>query len=482
MEVSFSGDDLALFRAASHDRNPLHEEGERARCGPYGGPVAFGALGVLATLAVLPAPEATRLRGLRAAFHRPIFPGHRYALTARATGASRLEAVIADGGRPLAQVVFNLGEGKGGRAPATVPASEVDRARPREWDFQKIPAGRRVSGSYGPDGRPLRCLLRRLGLAPEGLEGYTLASVLFASYLVGMELPGNRGLLSSLRISLPQAEPGAAALPLSYEAEALEVDPRLGLVKVGATLRHGGAEPVARLSCSAGIRERPVTLDRRRRVGVVAGSAGAIGGAAVVGMASLGCRVYAVSRDGASGGDGHDLVESVAGDCADPRAMGELGARIEREAGRLDFLVCAAAPALRPLHLHAHAVDRFLRFVGDSLKLVAVPVSTFSPALEASGGCCLVPSSTAIETLPPDWDHYVTAKAGAEAMVAAASRSWARVEFVVTRLPMVRTERIGLLAKQEDSVELEVAAAHLLNRLTSPRRPGMHDVRGGAGR
>ena len=62
--VCFTKQDLELFSAASHDRNPLHISEEYARTTPYGEPVVFGILGALAALSHLPDRQGMVLGGV----------------------------------------------------------------------------------------------------------------------------------------------------------------------------------------------------------------------------------------------------------------------------------------------------------------------------------------------------------------------------------------------------------------------------------
>ena len=484
MEVCFSAADLRLFGAASHDRNPLHLDCKRARRGPYGGPVVFGGLGVLAAATVLPSAPRMELRAVQATFSQPMFADVPYTVAVEQRGDRRLAVAVADGASAVMRACFGFAAAPQA-VTARVRSARPAIGRPRDLAVEELAGGARAAGVYGPAAGPVEALSRRFDLGGR-LGGYALYSILFASYLVGMELPGEHGLLSSLRISLPGGAPGPAGVPLSYEGSVLDLDPRLGSVRVTAALSHGARRPVARVTCGAELQARPVPLDRERlarllpaerslegRVAVVLGAGGSLGAAVVEGLRAQGCDVYAVARRGGPrAAPVLPPLRAVGLDCSNRRACEELRDRVLAECGGLDFLVCAAAPAIRPLRLHGASGERFLRFVESSLRLVGVPLATFLPALSERRGCCLLPSSTALRTMPPDWGHYVTAKAAIEAMASTASRSWSEVEIVAVRLPLLRTERLGALAKQEGATEIEAAAALVVRRLASRRVPG----------
>lgn len=485
--VRFSSADLRLFGDASHDRSSLHRDCERSRRGPYGGPIVFGGLGVLAALSSLPTDAKGSIGGIRVLFPQPMFVDVPYSIEVERYEERRIAVALTDSGRAVLRAVFTVRHGEPARWEVPVRENRP-RDQPREWEPASLATKPRVSGTYGPARQAREALARRLGLAEKGLGGYALHSVLFGSYLVGMELPGERGLLSSLRISLPECGPGRPDAPLRYAGSVVEVDPRLGSMKVAATLDHGGAGPVSLVTCGAELQARPATFDRARlaellpdsqrlagKVGVVVGADGAIGSAVAAGLASQGCEVYGVVRDSERAPTRWaSPIQIMTGDCASPSACRRLRNRIEAEQEGIDLVVCAAAPSIRSLRLHDSSVERFLQFIEASLRLAAVPLAAFLPALDDRRGCCVLPSTTALQTMPPDWGHYVTAKAASEVMVTSASQTWADVEFVVARLPLVRTERLGSLAKQAESVAVESVSAHIAKRAMSRRGPGVH--------
>jgi NAD(P)-dependent dehydrogenase (short-subunit alcohol dehydrogenase family) len=482
----FTPDDLRLFGAASHDRNPLHRDCERSRRGPFGAPIVFGGLGVLGALAALDPDPARAIEAIRAVFPQPLFVDVPYSIEVEHGDPGSVAVALTDGGRTALRVTIGstFCEPIG---PEAKVREETPRESPREWDLIGLDAGGRVAGSYGAAAKEYHALVRRFGLGQRGVSGYLLHSILFASYLVGMELPGERGLLSSLRISLPRCVPGSGGKPLRYEAAVVEKDPRLGSLTVAAEVAHSAAGLVSRVTCGVELQAKPAGLDRRRlhellpasgrlagKVGVVIGADGAVGSAVALGLMTQGCDVYGVVRDRLRARPSSPSVRVLAGDCGSLRSCLELRERVEGEQGGIDVLVCAAAPAIRGMRFHESSVERFLQFVEDSLRLVAVPLAAFLPALDARHGCCVLPSTMALRTMPPNWAHYVTAKTAGEVTLVAAGQSWPNVEFVVLRLPLVRTERLGSLGRQPESVPLEEVSARIVTRTISRGGPGVH--------
>src|SRR5689334_20979911 len=73
-QLRLASADLALFAAASGDRNPLHLDAGFARRTPFGRCIAHGSLVTLALLGSLPADVLAEVRSLRASFTGPVMP------------------------------------------------------------------------------------------------------------------------------------------------------------------------------------------------------------------------------------------------------------------------------------------------------------------------------------------------------------------------------------------------------------------------
>ncbi len=61
-QLQFTGEDIALFAAASGDRNPLHINAAFARKSPYGECIVHGSLLALGLLGTLPEDVLARVR------------------------------------------------------------------------------------------------------------------------------------------------------------------------------------------------------------------------------------------------------------------------------------------------------------------------------------------------------------------------------------------------------------------------------------
>ncbi|GHI04294.1 hypothetical protein AQI88_26015 [Streptomyces cellostaticus] len=476
-----SEDDVALFARVSGDRNALHCSPAHARRTPFGRTVAHGVLAALATLEEQ-APDGAGATAVEVDFGNPVFPGVRYrseALDGARPGSGHR---LLDGDRACLTVRVRPGTPPD-LDPLPVPPA---RSAPRHT-IADLPPGTAVSGAYGPDG--IDALRDRFPVASRLLGRTPLACLLWSSYLAGMCLPGENCLLGRVALRfLPVAASGRARL--SYTARVVHTDPRFGLVSIvgeitadGVVVAEAEIEAMVRTpaplatSATLGAHLSPSTRLRGTSAVVVGGSRG-LGAALSLALASQGCEVFVGHRGTLPQSlldDGDRLpgrLHSVPGDAADPRWSGELRSRVEQEHGRLDFLVCSAAPPLRTLGLAAGDLERMDAFLTGSLRLVSAPMAGLLPLLEPGRGTCLVISSAALREPPRDWPHYVAAKSAVEGLVHWAARHHPGVAFHLARPGMLWTEQTNSPSARETAGPVEPVAAQLVRRLLEPAAAG----------
>jgi NAD(P)-dependent dehydrogenase (short-subunit alcohol dehydrogenase family) len=459
-ELRVSAADMELFAAASGDRNPLHVSAEYARRTPFGEPVVYGVLGALAAFAHLPEQQERRLAEVRLEFRAPLAVDTSYAVE-----LEEEEVRVLDLGRPLltAEVAF------ADRRPRLLPDAPPSARRDPSVLVEREAAG----GAWSPSLPHLRRLLGQWRLPERGIDEAAAAALAWASYLVGMELPGERATFwkLDLRIGPPAGE---------FTAEVTRRDERVGLLEVEARLGETSA------SIAAFVREDSPRADPARlaelleeapdlagKVALVVGGSRGLGAAVAQALALRGARVLVVYRDSSAEAerlhDGSETIEPVQGDAGDAVWCRDVLRPLVAERGGLDLLVCNASPAIRPLSLDPEALDRFGRFVGESLDLVAAALAVFLDELEARGGTAVVVSSSALETLPPDWPHYVTAKAAVEGLAAWAAAAHPGVRMLVVRPPKLLTDQMNSLLGRVGASPVEPVAAEIVRRLGAPR-------------
>ncbi|MFI2620329.1 SDR family NAD(P)-dependent oxidoreductase [Streptomyces sp. NPDC018584] len=473
-----SEDDVALFARVSGDRNALHCSPAHARRSPFGRTIAHGVLAALATLDEQAAGGGAGVTAVEADFGSPVFLGVRYRSERLGEARAGFGYRLLDGDRTCLTVRLRPG------VPPDLDPLHVPAARSAaRHTIEDLPPGTTVSGAYGPEG--IDELLGRFPAAARLLGRTPLACLLWSSYVAGMCLPGENCLLGRVALRcLPVTVRGSARL--SYSARVVHTDRRFGLVSIvgeitadGAVVAEAEIEAMVRApapsatSAALGVHLSPSDRLRGASAVVVGGSRG-LGGALSLALASQGAEVFVGHRDTlpdalraeAEGLPGR--LHSAPGDATDPRWSAELRSRVERGHGRLDFLVCSAAPPLRTLGLAATDLERMDTFLTGSLRLVSAPMAGLLPALEPGRGRCLVISSAALREPPRDWPHYVAAKSAVEGLVHWAARHHPGVAFHLARPGMLWTEQTNSPGTREMAGPVEPVAARLVRHLMEP--------------
>jgi NAD(P)-dependent dehydrogenase (short-subunit alcohol dehydrogenase family)/acyl dehydratase len=481
-QLRVSRADVALFARASGDVNPLHHSAEYARRTPFAEPIVHGALTLLSALSELELSPDTELASARFEFRGPVFPDGNYALelTPRPAGSS---VVVRDAGRsvlegdvsfrPRAVARTSLGGAtKAGRTSAV--ARRLDEL-----------ADLAVGGSWAPVEEEFGRLSTRYELPAE-----QIAVFLCASYIVGMEVPGERATFWRLALDFSERH-DSASFPFEWTARVRRVDDRVGLVEVETSI--GSAETMlATGSFKAFVREdTPVSDPEALRAAlsngaalrgssaVVIGGSRGLGAALAQALVLSGCKVLLVYRRSRAeaerikaSSDGPGTMDLLEGDAADAEWCRDVLAPIVRERG-LDLLVCNAAPAIRTVELVPAAVGGIAGFVGESLTLVIAPLSALLEELVSNRGTVVVISSAALESPPPEWPHYIAAKAAVEGVVNWAAARFRPVRFVVVRPPKLLTDQMNTVLGRVGASRVEPVAGALVELLAGPRRDGV---------
>jgi NAD(P)-dependent dehydrogenase (short-subunit alcohol dehydrogenase family) len=392
---------------------------------------------------------------------------------------------ICDGSRTLIKADFALAEGGLVEAPWE-ELREPTREIPPDRGEKELKVGAIAKGEYSPDRAALAKLLSRFGIDERAFGRLQLSSLLWSSYLVGMEQPGLRSLFHKLTLAFENLE-GCHTLRLSYEAKVISLN-AFGSVRSKLQLFSGD-----RLAATGEIRAFVVPENRNGSVGalsallhesdklkgkvaLVVGASRGLGAMLAAALALQGCTVIANFNHSES--EARRLQEALAGasgrvvlakgDAANLAWCEELKTLISHEFDRLDFLVCSACPSLLSLRLEPNMVARINSYVGNALALVSVPLSVFLRLLAEKSGWSVVISSAAVETTPVEWPHYVAVKCGIEGLVRVAGLQYPNARFLLVRPSRLVTDLTsGPSAPfgQGDIMLPEVAAAKIVKRL-----------------
>jgi len=342
------------------------------------------------------------------------------------------------------------------RAPATPAEGGGDAGRTRPATGG-VPAERtRLTGAWSPPWAQLTALVDDLGLAQAGASAFHVAAVAFASYLIGMELPGERALFWRVHLSFPDRGP-LDPEPWSWQATVDGTDARFALTRLSATAADGSGT-VAILQLEAFERHppnaapwaglaAPDTPELAGRQALVIGASRGLGAALTRGLALHGADVVGGSRGApeeagsvAAGlPDRAGEVRMLQGDAADASWCARAVEACTARGKGLDLLVLSASPALRRLDLVPVAIDRIQDHVRAAIALVAQPLAAALPALTAHRGTVVLVSSSAVSEPVPDQAHYAAAKAATEALLRAAAAAHPDLRCIVLRPPRLDT-------------------------------------------
>jgi NAD(P)-dependent dehydrogenase (short-subunit alcohol dehydrogenase family) len=489
--VRFSEDDLLLFSAASHDRNPRHLSPEYAHKTFYGQRVVFGIIGAFACLGRIQSPDGCVLSRIDLEFRQAMFLDVDYCVAV--TDQSREEASVklSEGSNVLMTADLSFAKAGPPEAPQELPP-RCARQVPADPDESELRQGTITRGEYVPDLDALAELCVRFGVDEEALGRLPLSALLWSSYVVGMEQPGLRSLFHKLTLTFDNsASPDSASF--RYEAEIKSLN-SFGSLRSGLRL-YSGDSLVGTGESRAFIipRQRVVTagdlatvLARSERLrgktALVMGASRGLGAMLTAALCLQGCHVTACFRQ--SEPEARQLCDLLAdapgkvalakGDASNVAWCEELRTSLSEEFGHLDFLICSACPPLLPLSLEPEMAPWINSYVADALALTTVPLSVFSSLLAEKSGWCGVISSLAVETTPKEWPHYVAAKCATEGLVRVAALQYPHVNFLLIRPPRMRTDLTNgpsnvPFGKGTDMMP-EDAAAAIVQRLCSPPR------------
>ena len=485
--IRFEPEDVERFANASHDRNPLHLSAVYARRSAFGEPIIFGILGVLAAVGVGPTLPAKTVGKISIAFRRPLYVGAAYQVRCDERKPDQLKLSIEDGGVVATSAIITLLDGTISEWPRQLSPGSAPTSRALARNPEDLSPGITARGRYASDPEALTELGRRYSLHKKGFSATQVAALLWASYLVGMELPGERAIFSQLGITF---HPEAAVRDphFDYSARVTGFDDRFDLLDVVADLSSQG-QRIAEVSISSFVRRDapslnlsllhaalpPSTLLKGKAALVVGGSRG-LGAALVGALASQGCDVAFNYRDGAAEAQAlcgllrneSGSVVPLAADAADTSQCLRMRDEIKTRLGGLDIFIANATPPLQGLSFTPEMSDRFRNFVDRSLALVASPLAAFIDLLKHRAGTVVLISSAvaspSAKEYPADWLHYVAAKCAAEGLMSSLSKQMPAVRFLIARPPRMLTDLTNTPQGRHATRPVEDIAAAIVSR------------------
>jgi NAD(P)-dependent dehydrogenase (short-subunit alcohol dehydrogenase family) len=456
-EVTFRTSDVELFTSISHDRNPVHIDPQYARRTPFGQCLVYGILGAMAAIREPLKGAPLRLKKFSAHFKRPIFTDVAYTAAIDVLSHGQLAVSLGKGG--VEKLELKLEYELGG-TPWSADASSLgyaERSEPLDRQASDLP-GCAFAGDYELATKFLADLKKEFKFQYAFIPRSQLTALIWASYFIGMEMPGRQALFLSCSMDFAKVD-DSDSKRIHYQGNVTSYDPETSTLRVAAALSDA-AGAVATVELQAARRPPPVAhslamLEQRvgrsraleNKLVLVTGSSRGLGSLLAVGAALHGADVILNCREGRDEADGIAArIESsgrkatvVQGDVQDPATWAAMTEAVASTGRGLDVFVNNAFPPLVPMafaELSEGDLERFFRLV----RATAMGMQGLLPWVVKAGGAVINVSSEATQNPPREFAHYVMAKSAIEGLVLCLSKEYGGVKFVTVRPPRLLTD------------------------------------------
>lgn len=464
MKIRFSTDDLELFAAASHDRNPLHLSSAYARKTPFGQPLVYGALGALACWPKISAPAGFRVSALRIEFSHPIFPEVEYQIL-----ADEKTARLMDGSTQLlkCQTEFSAGEA----APVRLSSPRwYSSATPQSLDDSVLVPSFSKSGEYQVEPASTVALLDTFGIGQPILP---VIALLWSSYITGMELPGERALFFKLSLDFVDGVPVDGAL--RWEARLVSRNPlnqicsEVQLFSCGRAVASGRIETFLRPKPVMISTAFPPSQDLAGRTALVIGASRGLGASISRALVLQGATVLANFQH--SRPEAEQLAQTLEkasgriilhqGDAADLDWVQSL-----RTTHRsIDFLILNACPVPLRMLVEPATVGRINEYLAKAFATVLTPLAAFAGSVKI---WTVLISSAYAETVPKEFPQYVAAKAAGEGLFRATAKQQRKSGYLIVRPPKLLTDMTNTPYGADGAMASEDIAVRIVEHLRKP--------------
>lgn len=469
--MQFKPDHIDAFKRLSGDLNSLHINPSYSRSTPFGEPVVYGMAGVLAALGLWSAGRRFHLRNIKCDFRKPLFQNQEYTLCTH----SDEDVVTLQWMRgPVIQSQIEF---------TWTPSLNEIRLSRRTASLRESPAIAPVhlfSGSryYSPLNLSDE-LLRKFDLELTQLEDPQLYALVWASYFVGMECPGQQALFSSLEIDF--SDDKIECSDFKIENIDTQFDERFNLVTISAN-----GTCINSLEIKAFVRPQPVFTSlnsiskviipnnylKDKTVLVTGGSRG-FGAILSQAFALKGSTVlinYRTDRLKAESivnelKDLGIIAYAIPGDVADYNDLKKIRNLIAEKSFKLDIVINNASPKIENLTFLELGTESLLKFIQNSVRCYALPFEVLLPILSPDATIIQISSLFSIHP-ESGFSHYAAAKSAIEGMTRGLAAEFKKINFKIVRPARMLTDQTNspFLHRQIDT-PLEVAKK-LLDRFT----------------
>ena len=375
-----------------------------------------------------------------------------------------------------------------GGTPWSADASALgyaERQQPLDREPSDLP-GREASGDYELATAFLPELKKQFGFPYSFIPRAQLTALIWASYFIGMEMPGRQALFLSCSMDFAGAG-DADHHRLHYRGKVTSFDAETSTLTIAADL-SSAAGPVATVQLEAARRPPPVEyplaslaekVGRSRalenKLALITGSSRGLGSLLAVGCALHGADVIVNYREGREEADRVAAQIASSGRTATV-VQGDIQERetwlriieVLTTAGRgLDLLVHNAFPPLVPAAFAELSEGELERFLGV-VRATAMGTQILLPAIAKNNGAIINISSEATQNPPREYSHYVIAKSAIEGLVLSLSKEYGAVRFVTVRPPRLLTDMTNGLVGAFQGRSPEGIVGAILRAMAAP--------------
>lgn len=497
--VRFTERDLELFAELSMDRNPLHTDPDYARKTAYGQRVCYGIMSAMTLLIELKGESLSNISSLKIDFMNVVFIDVDYRISIEAEGKDKCILRLLDGQITLLELEAVFGE-KHNLEPEKNTPNALNGFKyaktAKRLDLIDIQEVRNVEGTYSSvnivEESAVSGWLKLKSYSP-----FHFDVLLLSSYLVGMELPGEKALFSGLRLNFSNCS-AYTANKLKFYCSTEHFDESYGLLNLRLSVQspegcvaEGDIDSFVRneFNAASAVSIEPESPTIRRafsgKAALITGGSRGLGAAICRILANHGCHVflnYHRSRDEAQAlerllKDREGRISLIEGDIGSPEMCEKALAEIMETAGRLDYLFCNANLPATPLGFTGASFRRIQDYIEKNLALTSAPMLVFLEQLSAFQGTAVGISSVFVSDPPKNLPQYVGAKMAMEGFIMSAAKTHSDVRFCIVRPPRLKTDMnntpLGLLG----AIEPQQAAGEILERISATeRRPGVEII------
>jgi NAD(P)-dependent dehydrogenase (short-subunit alcohol dehydrogenase family) len=324
-------------------------------------------------------------------------------------------------------------------------------------------SARHVGYSIAPDALP--ALQEAFGVGPKSMPLRQLTALLWASYHVGMEMPGRQALFSELKMEFADTADDGNEIEVALGTASF--DERFNRYTVAGTGSVTGSvtgSGIASVSITAYKRPPPVdfTLQDfprfdgpepplRSKIVFISGAARGFGAALARSCFLAGAKLALNYRGDArlalalrneirlAGGE----AEIFEGRADDENSMRQLAQDVGAAFGGLDLIVNNAAPPIRELQFLEQDNADIVSFCAQNLAITLETARHLLPLLR-EGGQFLQVSTRYLAAPVRGFAHYLAAKGAQEGLIRGLAEEFRKTEFIVARLPRILTDQTNV--------------------------------------